>query len=167
MTTVHWWLVLVSVATLLLVLDYLTGPLIRFPVTFVLPVALAAWFLGRWPALGFGIVLSLLRFVVVLSWGHRTDSLSVEVVNAIIHLAVLVGVAVLLTRLADQSRRVEVLEGLLPICSFCKKIRRDDGAWEPIEAYISDRTPARFTHGFCEECARTHYPELFPSRGRG
>jgi hypothetical protein len=45
-----------------------------------------------------------------------------------------------------------VLSGLLPICAWCKKIRDDGGYWSKIEAYLSERTDAQFTHGICPEC---------------
>ncbi len=60
-----------------------------------------------------------------------------------------------------QKALIEVrkLSGLLPICSFCKKIRDDRGYWSQLESYISDRSEARFSHGLCPECINTHYPD--------
>jgi hypothetical protein len=55
---------------------------------------------------------------------------------------------------------VTILEGILPICSFCKKIRTVDGRWEQLESYISAHSEAQFSHGLCEPCARKHYPEM-------
>ncbi len=57
-----------------------------------------------------------------------------------------------------ERRRVKMLEGLLPICSYCKKIRDDTGVekgkgtWHEIEHYIASRSEADFTHGVCQEC---------------
>ena len=45
------------------------------------------------------------------------------------------------------------LRGLLPICASCKKIRDDRGAWQPMEHYISTRSDADFTHGYCPSCS--------------
>jgi PAS domain S-box-containing protein len=56
---------------------------------------------------------------------------------------------------------VRTLRGLLPTCSFCKAIRDESGEWEAMEAYISKRSHAKFTHGFCPSCAKEHYPEVF------
>ncbi len=73
-------------------------------------------------------------------------------------------------RLQEALSRVRTLEGLIPICSECKRIRDDDGYWQEVEAYVRTRTPAEFTHGLCPECARRLYPELFedgePGAGR-
>jgi hypothetical protein len=53
--------------------------------------------------------------------------------------------------------RVHALEGLLPICSFCKSIRDEAGAWHRLEAYASARSWAQFSHGFCPDCAKRHF----------
>jgi CheY-like chemotaxis protein len=54
--------------------------------------------------------------------------------------------------LEDALTRVKQLQGLLPICSYCKKIRDDRNYWSQVESYIADRTEARFTHGICPDC---------------
>ena len=50
------------------------------------------------------------------------------------------------------SGRINKLQGLLPICSVCKKIRDDRGYWNQLETYISENSDADFSHGFCPEC---------------
>jgi PAS domain S-box-containing protein len=50
--------------------------------------------------------------------------------------------------------QVKVLEGILPICSNCKRIRSDQGDWEAVESYVRDRSNAEFSHGLCPDCAR-------------
>jgi len=52
--------------------------------------------------------------------------------------------------------RVEKLEGILPICSYCKKIRDDQSDWKPVEEYLSRRSDVRFSHGICPGCYTTH-----------
>ncbi len=44
------------------------------------------------------------------------------------------------------------LTGLLPICSYCKRIRSDHDYWEQVESYITDHTDAMFSHGICPPC---------------
>ncbi len=56
---------------------------------------------------------------------------------------------------------VKNLSGMLPICSSCKKIRDGKGHWNPIEAYIRERSDAQFSHGICPECAQKLYPEIY------
>jgi phosphoserine phosphatase RsbU/P len=63
--------------------------------------------------------------------------------------------------LEDALSRVKTLQGLLPICSYCKKIRDDRNYWQQVEGYISDHSDAQFSHGICPECyARYVQPEL-------
>jgi sigma-B regulation protein RsbU (phosphoserine phosphatase) len=55
-------------------------------------------------------------------------------------------------QLEDALGRVQTLQGLLPICCYCKKIRDDRDYWHQVESYIGERCPARFTHGICPTC---------------
>lgn len=64
------------------------------------------------------------------------------------------------------AKRVDTLEGILPICASCRKIRNEEGVYEPVESYISTRSGATFTHGLCEDCARDLYPELYGPDGK-
>jgi two-component system, response regulator PdtaR len=68
----------------------------------------------------------------------------------------------LLAKLQQALAEVKKLEGLLPICSYCKKIRDAGGNWQRVEQYISDHSPVQFTHSICPECLREHYPEAKP-----
>jgi len=54
---------------------------------------------------------------------------------------------------------IRVLKGILPICSFCKKIRDDQSEWQDMETYITERSNAQFSHSFCPECGEKHYAE--------
>lgn len=56
--------------------------------------------------------------------------------------------------------RIRTLEGILPICSFCKKVRDDDGYWNEVDAYVQTRSLAEFSHSLCPDCIREQYPEL-------
>jgi DNA-binding response OmpR family regulator len=58
-------------------------------------------------------------------------------------------------RILSLQAEVNELEGLLPICSYCKKIREGDSTWVQIEQYINERTDASFSHGICPECYET------------
>jgi thioredoxin-related protein len=55
---------------------------------------------------------------------------------------------------------IKTLRGILPICSYCNKIRDDDGQWNRIESYIAKYSEAQFSHGICQECADKHYPDM-------
>lgn len=66
-------------------------------------------------------------------------------------------------RLIDHYRRalaeIKTLQGVIPICSECKKIRTGTASWEQLEIYISSRSDASFSHGICDDCIRKLYPE--------
>jgi hypothetical protein len=67
-------------------------------------------------------------------------------------------VAVLIFR--SHASQVRTLQGLIPICSACKKVRDDAGFWASVEAYLASRTDATFTHGVCPECMTKLYPDF-------
>jgi ABC-type phosphate/phosphonate transport system substrate-binding protein len=48
--------------------------------------------------------------------------------------------------------QVKLLEGIIPICSYCKKIRDDQNSWQQLEQYISGHSEAKFSHGICPHC---------------
>lgn len=54
--------------------------------------------------------------------------------------------------LEDALARVKRLQGLLPICAYCKRIRNDRNYWQQVEGYISERSEAEFSHGICPDC---------------
>jgi DNA-binding response OmpR family regulator len=63
-------------------------------------------------------------------------------------------------QLRQALDEIQLLRGILPICSLCKKIRNEDGYWEQIETYIQARSEVDISHGICEKCARKLYPEF-------
>ena len=58
-------------------------------------------------------------------------------------------------------KRIRILEGFLPICANCKKIRNAEDQWEEMEKYITQHSLAQFSHSICPSCARQLYPDLF------
>ncbi len=54
--------------------------------------------------------------------------------------------------LESALKQINVLEGVIPICMYCKKIRDDSNYWNQIEGYIAAHSNATFTHGICPEC---------------
>ncbi len=59
------------------------------------------------------------------------------------------------------NNEIKQLQGILPICSKCKKIRDSDGYWKQVESYIEDNSDAKFSHGLCEKCANDLYGDQF------
>jgi integral membrane sensor domain MASE1 len=66
-------------------------------------------------------------------------------------------------KLRQALDEIKTLQGILPICSSCKKIRNDKGYWEQIESYITEHSDAEFTHGLCEDCVEKLYGRHKPA----
>jgi hypothetical protein len=62
-------------------------------------------------------------------------------------------------RVDEATAEIKTLHGLLPICSWCKKVRDDSGYWNQIEEYVRERTQAEFSHGICPECQARYFPD--------
>jgi DNA-binding response OmpR family regulator len=69
--------------------------------------------------------------------------------------------------LAEQKEKLEValaqvkqLEGIIPICSYCNKIRDDQNSWHQLEAYISNHSEALFSHGICPTCVKEQIEKI-------
>ncbi len=63
-------------------------------------------------------------------------------------------------KLERVLKELKILQGLLPICAHCKKIRDDHGYWQRIEQYLEEHSEAKFSHGLCPDCFKQLYPEL-------
>ncbi|MBM4307695.1 MAG: cell wall metabolism sensor histidine kinase WalK [Deltaproteobacteria bacterium] len=62
----------------------------------------------------------------------------------------------LIHELEDALSQVKQLKGLLPICMYCKKIRKDENYWQAVESYITEHSEAIFSHGVCPECEKKY-----------
>jgi DNA-binding response OmpR family regulator len=70
-----------------------------------------------------------------------------------------VRIVTLQDRLAEQVRQLQAalasvkqLRGLLPICSYCKRVRNDHNYWEQVESFVTEHSDAKFSHGICPSC---------------
>jgi hypothetical protein len=156
-----WWIALGAV---MLWVDYLTWRDGHFPVVYAVPVILAAWYSGMWPAVGLAIAVPVFRLLVLVVPVLPAEDIGSLLLATALRGIVIVFLALWFARLAEFERalqtRVKVLEGLLPICSFCKNIRNEGGQWERLEKFISRRSEAEFSHGICPTCAEKHYPGM-------
>ncbi|GAB4485246.1 MAG: hypothetical protein OHK006_11060 [Thermodesulfovibrionales bacterium] len=67
----------------------------------------------------------------------------------------------LIGELQKAMGTIRTLQGILPICSSCKKIRDEQGSWHQVETYIRAHSGADFSHGMCPDCAKKLYPGIF------
>jgi transcriptional regulator with PAS, ATPase and Fis domain len=72
----------------------------------------------------------------------------------------LAGMDLVIEELRDMSHLLGLVNGLLPICSSCKRIRDEKGNWQEVEGYVAHHTGADFTHGLCRDCLERLYPGL-------
>lgn len=70
----------------------------------------------------------------------------------------------LITDLQEALDTIKILSGIIPICASCKRIRDQQGDWQPIELYLRDHSEAEFSHGICPECATRLYPDFFNNK---
>lgn len=66
----------------------------------------------------------------------------------------------LILQLQEAFGKIKILQGILPICAHCKKIRDAEGEWQMIESYVRARSQADFSHTICPTCLNKHYPEM-------
>lgn len=144
------------VAAFAVALNYFVGPNVEFPGLFLVPVVFAAWYGGMTWALPMSL-LPFTRVLMLMAADTQVDLYPI-VLSTIVRAIVFVPIALWVATVAASQRalrhEVEMLEGLLPICSYCKKIRDDAGEWQVVEKYIQDRSAATFSHGICDPCLR-------------
>jgi K+-sensing histidine kinase KdpD len=159
----------VLLSLFILSVDYMTGPRVRFPILFVLPIWLAGRCGSSYLTYGLATVLPLVRFGFIFLWASPF-SVSESAVNCAIRVAVLVLLGHMSLRVATQAAelqgRVQALESILPICSHCRRIRDANNQWVTQERYITDQLAAKLSHGICPDCLRTHYPSQFMEKGQ-
>ena len=115
------------------------------------------------PLWGYGLAVTLPLVRICLGLFHPQTWYSPDLIlNALIRMIVFLLFVYLISRTSKQhralQRELQVLTGLLPICSFCKKIRDDAQTWVPLEQYISSHSEAQFSHSLCPDCLKQHYP---------
>lgn len=112
------------------------------------------------------------RLVWLLAAAHQKSMFAPSLMTAVFYVEVIIGTILLgtallflpyrradlaqqetIARLEAAIAKVTTLEGMLPICAWCKRIRDDDNAWHPVEKYVASHTQAQFSHSICPECA--------------
>lgn len=70
----------------------------------------------------------------------------------------------LIRELQASLTKTKRLNGLLPICSYCKKIKNDSGAWQQLESYLRSHAEVEFNHEICPQCSEKHHPQMAPKK---
>lgn len=125
-----------GLSLVLVSIDFYLGPVLQFPVLFVLPVMWGAWERGVRFGCGLALALAISRFVCHWFWDFPLD-FTPAVVNNLLRAVGLVLVGVITGRVAgivrDLRRRIVFLEARLTVCEECGVIREEDGRWVPLE----------------------------------
>ena len=155
-----------------------TGPHFTFEPFYVPVVVFAAWRGGRLLAAGFSMVCAVLGVIAehllsepLLAFTAVFEHPAIPYWNGVAHLMMylVVGLSVsalhaavserdkVVAELREAAKRIRTLQGLLPMCAWCKGIRdeQDLERWMPLEQYVSEHTNAQVTHGICPSCAQT------------
>lgn len=149
------------------VVDCLSGYELQFFVFYFVPIWLASWHGGLSRGCLVAGLSAAVWFTSDLVSGHPYSHMGYEFWNTGIRLIAFLGLAwgvAQVRRLLARERQlvddlekslaqIRTLRGLLPICSYCKKIRNDQGYWLQLEQYIMENSNAQFTHGICVDCA--------------
>lgn len=68
----------------------------------------------------------------------------------------------LIARLEKSLAEIRTLRSILPLCSYCKKVRDDAGQWQQVDVYIHRHMEADISHSVCPDCLKKHYPDFIP-----
>lgn len=86
----------------------------------------------------------------ILQTGNQNEQRLAELRNAL---------AVRVRELEEASAHIKTLQGIVPICMYCHKIRADQESWQQLELYIQQHSEAQFSHGLCPDCMKKHFPK--------
>jgi hypothetical protein len=148
-------LVPISIGILIDIIDIITPTEAQLSIFFAIPVIIAGWYNGLLWSIIIAFSLPFSRFFIATEIEHLWSPFY-NILNAIDRFVVLSIVSLLSAKLSSSvnylRHKVKVLEGLVPVCANCKKIRNQNQEWQPMEQYISEHSEAKFTHGICPDC---------------
>jgi hypothetical protein len=119
---------------------------------YAVPVLVTLWF----PRRRYTILAALAATLLILMGFFLSPpggELWVALFNRTASLLLIWSTAILVLVQKRANEQIRMMQGLLPICAACKKIRDADNQWHSLEAYIEQHSDAHFTHGMCPECA--------------
>jgi hypothetical protein len=165
----RWITMAIALAATLLIgfIEYATGRQVFVSVFFLLPIVCTAWFGGATAGGVVSMAAAALWFMINALIRLKLD-MALLLLNAVINCLFYI-FAVFMTcflkrglerekklvrDLRESREKIRVLEGFIPICAWCKRIRTDSGYWIQLESYLREHTEADFTHGICPECAK-------------
>lgn len=163
-----WLWALISLGLIILIgeMHRLTGYELNIFVFYFVPISISAWFIGFSASMGLAILSAIVWFWTDSLAGNVYSSHFYAVWNTMVRLISFIAIGwsvhkirrtldlarTTLEELKRAHSEIKVLEGILPICMTCKKIRNEAGKWERLEVFIGERSNTQFTHGYCPDC---------------
>jgi K+-sensing histidine kinase KdpD len=153
-------------ALLILLLDLVTGPYLLFPILFVIPVTLAAWFHSPRLAYALAFLLPLGRFFIA-EFVDQPAPLPFIIANNLIRFAVLLFMAFLVSRTARQTKELEQrVKDLVTVCAWSRTVEYQ-GEWISFEEYLLRRFNINTSHGISPAEAKKLFGELTSNDRKG
>jgi len=149
-------------------LDWLVGSELSLFVLYFVPISIASWSFGVAGAVSSSLTCAAVWAGNDALSGHRHSADAIAVTNTLVRVCAFLAVGWPIQRIrqllvSEQERtellrrslaELKVLEGIMPVCAVCKRIRDDEGQWIQMERYITMHSGAAFSHGYCPACAR-------------
>ena len=136
--------------------DYLTGYDVGFYLFYALPIAWVAWTVGRGWGVGLSAIASAIWAWADLAAGHRYAHSWIIWERSAMNLATFAFIAFSFahfkSNLARKDRKVTQLEGILPVCLACKRIRTPTGDWADLGDYLEEHSGAKAERCLCPDC---------------
>lgn len=163
------WAICIALAALTAVGHLAAGPFYSLDLFYLVPVLIAARFLGRNTGLALALAFAVLAVAMQALTGHPLRyQLFLAAWAGVMKLAVW---AVAVWLVCDRQRQLErqhtligelqataaelsQLKVLLPVCAWCKRVRGSNGNWQRLEDYLHENTNTTVTHSICADCAR-------------
>lgn len=150
----------------ILLLDMLASDFLLFPILFVIPVALSAWFCNARLAYALAVLLPLGRLLTD-EFVHHPSPFVYFAANCAIRMAVLVLLALLVSRTARQTRELENrVNALVTVCAWSRTVEYE-GEWISFEKYLLKRFNVNTSHGISPSEARKLFSETRANNGEG
>ncbi len=151
--------------------DIVTGYEVSFGIFYTLPLIFTVWYCGRWPGFFLSLVIAFMRHWVDIITRHPYSHHWIHVWNESMRFAYMLliwhGAAVVRSQLESERRQVKNLQGILPICTSCKRIRGKDGYWTEIDSYLRMNSLGEPSAKLCPECSMRYFAnqEMRPAAG--
>lgn len=152
------------------IVDYVTGYEVSLSVFYTVPIIVAVWFCGLVRSFIVAALAALTWIMADSAAGHVYASDVIPKWNGCVRFSYLLmiayGASSAKRQIQHEQARARALEGVLPICTCCRRIQDDDGYWAEMETYLAEHSRAEPSSKLCPDCARRmHISQITPGAG--